>query len=144
MVSGRLVTLKAVRADASDIHNPALTIPEVLRAASPSCSNIQTVNHHFFEQGPNGTQLFLVSRFAGPSILAMSDCPGRVAGSRRLRADLARKAVKQIANTVHCMHRAGVVHGGQFRFLVFQRRSVMDTSRYNYIQHLVLPFIARS
>lgn len=110
--SGKLVTLKVVRSDASDIRNPALTIPEMLRAASPSCSGIQIVDDHFFEKGPNGSHLFLVSRFAGPSISAMSDCPGRVAGSRRLRTDLARKVVKQLATTVHRMHRAGVVHGG--------------------------------
>lgn len=111
--SGRLVTLKVVRADASDIHNPALTIPGILRAANPSCSGIQTVDHHFFVKGPNGSHLVLASRFAGPSILAMSDCPGRVSGSKRLRADLARKVAKQVATAVHYMHSAGVVHGGK-------------------------------
>ncbi|THH03801.1 hypothetical protein EW145_g5996 [Phellinidium pouzarii] len=105
---GRLITLKAMRADASNACTSALTVPEMLR---PSCAGIQTVDHHFFVQGPNGSHLFLVSPFAGPSILAMSDCPGRTAGSRRLRADLARKVAKQIATTIHRMHHVGVVHG---------------------------------
>ncbi|KAF7800097.1 hypothetical protein EIP86_011341 [Pleurotus ostreatoroseus] len=109
--SGRLVTLKVVRADASDIRNPALTIPGILQAANPSCSGIQTVDHHFFVKGPNGSHLVLASQFAGPSILAMSDCPGRVFGSKRLRADLARKVAKQVATALHYMHSAGVVHG---------------------------------
>jgi hypothetical protein len=43
----------------------------------------------------------------------MSDSPGRVAGSRRLRADLARKVAKQTAMMIHHMHSAGVVHGGK-------------------------------
>lgn len=143
--SGKLVTLKAMCADASIERNPALTIPETLRTANPSCAGIQTVDHHFFVQGPNGSHLFLVSPFAGPSVLAMSDSPGRVAGSRRLRADLARKVAKQIATTIHCMHRIGVVHGGKVLLSVSQSRChlVMDTSRSNHIKHPVLPFATR-
>ena len=112
---GGLVALKAMRADLSNTNisaNPALTIPNMLRAATPSCTGIRTIDNHFFVQGPNGTHLFLVSPFAGPSVLAMSESPGRPAGSRRLRADLARKVAKQVATTIHCIHRAGVVLGG--------------------------------
>ncbi|KAG7090643.1 hypothetical protein E1B28_009744 [Marasmius oreades] len=113
----KLVTLKAMRADISSSNAPSqipeLTIPQKLRAALPSSESVdfQTVYHHFFVHGPNGSHLFLVSPLAGPSILAMSDSPGRVAGSRRLRADLARKVSKETATTMHRMHCAGVVHG---------------------------------
>lgn len=125
---GRLVALKTLRADVSNTHNPALTIPGILQAAKPPCSNIQTVDHHFFVKGPNGSHLFLVSPFAGPSMLMMSNSPGCVAGSRRLRADLARKVVKQVAMEVHRMHHAGVVHGGKLCLStsVSQRRSDND------------------
>ncbi|CAA7268662.1 unnamed protein product [Cyclocybe aegerita] len=41
----------------------------------------------------------------------MSDCPGRVTGSRRLRKILARKVAKQVACVVEMMHNAGFVHG---------------------------------
>ncbi|KAJ3830468.1 kinase-like domain-containing protein [Lentinula raphanica] len=109
--SGKLVTLKVLRADSSSTRNPALIIPDILRAASLDCSGIQLVDDHFFVEGPNGSHLSLVSSFAGPSIPVMLDCPGRVAGSRRLRSDLARKVAKQIAMSLYCMHRTGVVHG---------------------------------
>ncbi|EGN96975.1 hypothetical protein SERLA73DRAFT_154350 [Serpula lacrymans var. lacrymans S7.3] len=114
---GRIVTLKAMRSDVPSSSTPSqipeLSISQKLRASLPHSETIgfQTVNHHFFVQGPNGNHLFLISPFAGPSILAMSDSPGRVAGSRRLRADLARKVAKQTVETIHHMHCAGVVHG---------------------------------
>ena len=121
---GKIVTLKAMRADVSSFQSPS-EIPELamfqkLRGSLPlsECVNFQAINHHFLVQGPNGSHLFLISPLAGPSILAMSDSPGRVAGSRRLRADLARKISKKLATTIHHMHNVGVVHGGEpFPFL---------------------------
>ncbi|KZV62159.1 kinase-like protein [Peniophora sp. CONT] len=112
--AGKLVTLKAIRADASSKRpeeTPALVISQVLRDTLPSLAGIQTIEQHFFVQGPNGSHLFLVSPLAGPSVLAMSDSPGRTVGSRRLRADLARKVAQQIAITVHHLHRANIAHG---------------------------------
>lgn len=113
---GRLVTLKAMRADASSSppsEIPTLAIPEMLQAALPPSVGIQTVEDHFLVKGPNGSHLFIVFPLAGPSIVAMSDCPGRTSGSRRLRADLARKVAKQITTAIYHIHRAGVVHGGE-------------------------------
>ena len=116
---GRIVTLKAMRADvpSSKVPNeiPELAISQKLRASfPPSLSvNFQTVDYHFFVQGPNGSHLFLVFPYAGPSIRAMSNSPGRTAGSRRLHADLARKVAKQTAMLIHHMHCIGVVHGGK-------------------------------
>jgi len=116
---GRIVTLKAMRADFSSKSQseiPELAIPKKLRAYLPPSHYVdfQTVDHHFFVQGPNGSHCFLMSPLAGLGILAMSDSPGRVAGSRRLRADLARKVAKQTATTLHHMHCAGFVHGGKW------------------------------
>lgn len=113
---GRIAALKAMRADISSqspSDTPELTIPrKLIQSLPPSHSaDFQTVDHHFLVQGPNGTHRFLISPLAGPSVFAMSDSPGRVAGSRRLRADLARKVAKQTATTLHHMHCAGVVHG---------------------------------
>ncbi|ETW76050.1 hypothetical protein HETIRDRAFT_455646 [Heterobasidion irregulare TC 32-1] len=65
----RLVTLKVMRADASSARTSE--IPALI------------VDDHFVDQGPNGTRLFIAFPFAGPSVLAMSDCPGRTIGSRR-------------------------------------------------------------
>ncbi|KAH9953515.1 kinase-like domain-containing protein [Russula dissimulans] len=113
---GRIATLKAMRADISSQSPgeiPELAISQTLiQSLPPSHSaDFQPVDHHFLVQGPNGSHRFLIYPLAGPSILAMSDSPGRVAGSRRLRADLARKVAKQTATTLHHMHSASVVHG---------------------------------
>ncbi|KAJ3781178.1 kinase-like domain-containing protein [Lentinula aff. detonsa] len=111
---GRVVTLKALRADvsskaASDI--PELIIPRLLAAVLPPSGDLQTIQDHFLVDGPNGTHRILISPFAGLSILAMYDSPGRVSGSRRLRATLARRVARQTATAVCHMHRAGIVHG---------------------------------
>lgn len=116
---GRLVTLKAMRADASSSKVPSeipeLAIPQKIRESSPvsESSQLQIADHHFLVPGPNGTHLFLIFPLAGPSIHTMYDSPGRTAGSRRLRGDLARKVAKQIAMMIRHMHCAGIVHGGK-------------------------------
>ncbi|KAF8351508.1 hypothetical protein F5887DRAFT_1195513 [Amanita rubescens] len=50
---------------------PELAISQKLRASlRPSDSvDFQTVDHHFFVQGPNGSHLFLIFPLAGPSII---------------------------------------------------------------------------
>ncbi|RDB29753.1 Serine/threonine-protein kinase SRPK [Hypsizygus marmoreus] len=116
---GILVTLKVMRAEVSSKpvdEIPELAVPlklsEYIQANGPVArSNIQTPEDHFTESGPNGSHLCLVYQLAGPSILSMSDSPGRVAGSRRLRKDLARNVAKQVARAVNLMHTAGFVHG---------------------------------
>ena len=60
---------------------------------------------------PNGTHLFLISPLAGLSGPAMSDFPGRVLGSRRLRGDLGRKVAKETANAIYGMHSAAISAG---------------------------------
>ncbi|KAK0196960.1 hypothetical protein F5146DRAFT_1153773 [Armillaria mellea] len=111
----RLVTLKAMRADVSSRapdELPDLAVPKILQL-DPHCSScgLQAVEDHFVVEGPNGSHRFLIYPFAGPSVLAVSRCPGRVSGSRQLRGNLARNVAKQTATAVHHMHRAGVVHG---------------------------------
>ena len=118
--SGKLATLKIMRAIVSSKpvdEVPELAVPwkllECIQALGPVArSNIQTVKEYFTENGPNGSHLCLVSELAGPSILSMSNSPGRVIGSRRLRSDLARKVAKQVVDAVELMHTAGFVHGG--------------------------------
>lgn len=113
---GKLITLKAMRADASSKAADALPenfVPKMLHAADVPSSDLQTIEDHFIVQGPNGSHRFLISPFAGPSVLATLDCPGRVSGNRRLRGGLARSVVRNTARTIHRMHRAGIVHGGK-------------------------------
>jgi serine/threonine protein kinase len=121
--AGRLVTLKALRADIScklPDENPELVVPRSLLVSFPeSGGDFQTIEDHFTVRGPNGSHLFLISPLAGPSVLAMSDSPGRVSGSRRLRGDLARKVAKEAAKAMYCMHSAGWVHGGELSSTLF-------------------------
>ena len=117
--SGELVTLKVMSAEQSARPNDVLelAIPrklfENLRANGASARpNVQVIEDSFMQEGPNGSHLCQVSQLAGPSVLSMLDCPGRVKGSRRLRADLARKVANQVTVVVQLMHSAGYVHGG--------------------------------
>ncbi|EPS98286.1 hypothetical protein FOMPIDRAFT_130103 [Fomitopsis schrenkii] len=112
---GTLVALKAMAAaDSESREMPELVIPEALQktlTASDELDGFQTVLDHFAVEGPNGTHRFLVIPFVGPSVRAVSESPGRTAGSRRLRADLARSVARQVATALHSMHSAGLVQG---------------------------------
>jgi serine/threonine-protein kinase SRPK3 len=117
---------------------PELAISQKLRASLPPSESVDfrtdSVDHHFFVQGPNSShlRLFLTFPLAGPSILAMSNSTGRAAGSRRLRADLARKVTKQTAimmiMMMHHMHctGTGVIHGGKQSSASFSMMQVAD------------------
>ena len=63
---------------------------------------------------PCGTHCCFVSHFARPSLSSLLECPGRVAGSKRLRGLLARKTVKQVVDLADFLHGVGIVHGGSF------------------------------
>ncbi|KAI0936616.1 hypothetical protein AcV5_004707 [Taiwanofungus camphoratus] len=41
----------------------------------------------------------------------MSECPGRVSGSKRLRGDLERKVARQVATAVDLLHSCKMIHG---------------------------------
>ncbi|KAJ7174172.1 kinase-like domain-containing protein [Mycena crocata] len=137
-----LVALKAMRADTSSkpAHElPELSIPRALQDACPDFHRyFQPVKDHFLVRGPNGVHRFLISPLGGLSILALSDSPGRTSGSRRLRGDLARRVAKHTAQAIHCMHRAGFVHGdlttSNILFRVSEKvRNWSDADLYNYV-----------
>ncbi|KAJ4489723.1 kinase-like protein [Lentinula edodes] len=104
--SGKLVAVKALRADESTTDYPDLVIPKLLQRTGPS-HYFRIVEDHFFVDGPNGRHQFLVSALAGPSVLAILDFPQR----RRLRVDLAKKLARQAACALEHIHSAGFVHG---------------------------------
>ncbi|KAJ3927549.1 MAG: kinase-like domain-containing protein [Lentinula lateritia] len=105
--SGKLVTLKALRADASNADSPDLVIPKLLQRTGLPDAYLRTIEDHFVVDGPNGSHDFLVSAFSGPSIQAMLYRPD----GPRLRAALARKIAAQAACAMEHIHRAGFVHG---------------------------------
>lgn len=79
----------------------------------PRLGSIITIWDDFIIDGPNGTHLCYVSEPGGPSLSALSDSPGEIAGTRRLRTPLARKLSRQLANAVSMMHDVDIVHGGR-------------------------------
>ncbi|KAF9563706.1 hypothetical protein CPC08DRAFT_816440 [Agrocybe pediades] len=117
-----IVTLKALRSSLSSSSRSDQQLPGELAISQKikdtflpqPAKNFRIVDHHFSVVGPNGTHFFLVAPFAGPSIAALYDCPGRTSGSRRIRADLARKVAKRTAQSLLDLHQAGIVHGGIF------------------------------
>ncbi|KAF8340309.1 kinase-like domain-containing protein [Cantharellus anzutake] len=115
--SGSLVTLKILSAEQSSkpMGIPDLYVSRALDKSSgtlhPGRQHLPVIRDHFSHEGPNGSHLCLISQFAGPSLFAILECPGRMSGSRRLRADLARKVARQVANAVNLLHLAGIVHG---------------------------------
>ncbi len=110
----RLVSLKVLTAEAS--RQPTeLTILRHLDEhahANPWRSSIIATLDDFIIDGPNGRHLCYVSQPGGPSLSAISDSPGEIAGTRRLRAPLARRLARQLAKAVSFMHDVGIVHGG--------------------------------
>lgn len=110
----QLVSLKILTAEASS-SCPDIEIFQALKANTlnhPGARHILFVLDHFAVQGPNGSHLCLVSQVAGPSIADLSFSPGQVAGSRRLRGDIARSFARQTAQAVGFLHTAGFIHGG--------------------------------
>ncbi|KAF8887120.1 kinase-like protein [Infundibulicybe gibba] len=113
--SGKLVTLKILTAEQSSKPTAEIAdvyVPTKLQTIDrPGKRNLQIFQDRFIQRGPNGSHLCLVFPLAGPSILSMAECPGRVSGSRRLRGSLARKLARQAASGVELVHSAGIVHG---------------------------------
>jgi len=66
----------------------------------------------FTIDGPNGRHVCLVSPVAGPSITSINYSPGAVAGSRRLKSQLAHKVAKQAVQALDFVHSQGFCHGG--------------------------------
>ena len=78
----------------------------------PRRANIISVLDYFTIHGPNGTHMCYASQVGGPSMAQISDSSGQAAGSRRLRAPLARHAAGQLADTISLVHSLGIIHGG--------------------------------
>jgi serine/threonine-protein kinase SRPK3 len=110
----QLVSLEILMAEASNSCQDA----EVLQALKvnplnhPGRRHIMLVLDHFAVHGPNGSHMCLVSQVAGPSIVDLSYSPGQMAGSRRLRGDVARSFARQTVQAVGFLHAAGIMHGG--------------------------------
>jgi len=110
----RLVSLKLLTAEASQEQKELRLLRHLDEhvQADPWRGSVIAILDNFSIDGPNGTHLCYVSQPGGPSLSAISDSPGEVADTRRLRAPLARKLARQLAKAVSMMHDVGIVHGG--------------------------------
>ena len=116
----QLVSLKILTAEASSRRCSELEIFREIGNGStnyPGRHYVMSILDHFYFDGPNGSHLCLVSEFAGPSIRQMSFAPGKAAGSRRLRWDIAHNFARQTTEAVGFLHAAGIVHGGAIDLL---------------------------
>lgn len=77
----------------------------------------------FSVSGPNGEHKCLVTEVAGPSLQQLYNVPGHryTAGSRRLRADIARKDRRQLVEAVDLLHSHEISHGGMYTWGAFFR-----------------------
>ncbi|KAF7866860.1 hypothetical protein EAF04_005701 [Stromatinia cepivora] len=77
----------------------------------PGQDRVVSLLDNFTIEGPNGRHVCLVSQVAGPSITSLNYSSGAVAGSRRLRAQLALKVAKQTVQALGFVHSQGFCHG---------------------------------
>jgi serine/threonine protein kinase len=78
----------------------------------PGRAHIRGLLAHFTITGPNGNHVCLVSEVAGPTLTDLYDAR-ESHYTRRLRAGVARKISKQVAQAVGFLHSSGIGHGGK-------------------------------
>jgi len=78
----------------------------------PGQKSVVSLLDNFMIEGPNGRHFCLVLQVAGPSITSLNYSPGAVAGSRRLRSQLALKVAKQTVQALDFVQSQGFCHGG--------------------------------
>ncbi|KAH8676395.1 kinase-like domain-containing protein [Tricladium varicosporioides] len=106
----------------------------------PGRKHITSLLDQFTINGPNGTHVCLVSDVAGPSVTALTNCPGKTLGSRRLRADLARKIAKQTVEALKFIHSHQLCHGDLTASnLLFKFASINEWSEDEIYQQLGEP-----
>ena len=108
----RLVSVKILIADSTNTTSEPNTLRQLHQFVR---NNVVIALDEFTLKGPNGEHKCIVSPLGGPSVASIIDSPGEVAGTRRLRASIARKAARQLAQAVAAIHDAGFVHGGMWR-----------------------------
>jgi len=110
----RYVALKVIVANIRQNSKELGVLQELAKTPTghPGKDRVVSLLDNFTIEGPNGRHVCLVSQIAGLSITSLNYSPGAVAGSRRLRAQLALKAAKQTAQALGFVHSQGFCHGG--------------------------------
>ncbi|KAK3674654.1 hypothetical protein LTR78_005376 [Recurvomyces mirabilis] len=111
----RYVALKILKAEevASERETRVLKDLSKVRSGHVGGEHIRVLLDHFTIHGPNGEHDCLISEVAGPSLRNVYNVYGAgfTAGARRLRFDVARKAIRQLAEAVGFLHTGRVCHG---------------------------------
>jgi len=98
---------------------------------------------HFTIHGPNGHHLCLVSELMGPSVSALSDCPGITGDRRRMQPAFTRNIGRQVVLALKFMHSKQLCHGGAFKYRS-QRREFANMSRSHIFEYTVQTSINQS
>ena len=116
----KLVSLKVLTSQASLQRKELLILRHLDEHIQSDLgrNSIVIVLDHFTFEGPNGAHLCHVSQVGGPSLSAISNSPGKIVGTHRLCASLARKVARQLVNAIGLLHDGGVVHGGMASFRI--------------------------
>ncbi|EPE32977.1 Protein kinase-like (PK-like) [Glarea lozoyensis ATCC 20868] len=107
----------------------------------PGQNSVLSLLNNFVIEGPNGRHLCLVVQVAGPSIAALNYSPGAVAGSRRLRPELAVKVANQTVQALDFVHSQGFCHGDvtASNILIRLDKSIDTWSQEDVYERLGLP-----
>ncbi|KAK1812518.1 hypothetical protein LTR12_013104 [Friedmanniomyces endolithicus] len=107
--------LKILKAEDTVASTELRTLQKLAKCQPDDCGrhHIRDLAAHFTLQGPNGQHNCLVTDVAGPSLSGLYNVIGHGynAGSRRLRVDIARNAMRQVVEAVHFLHSQQICHG---------------------------------
>ncbi|KAK0933758.1 hypothetical protein LTR29_014691 [Friedmanniomyces endolithicus] len=114
-VGNRYQALKILKAEETAASTELRTLEKLATIQSDDRGkpHIRFPKAHFIIQGPNGQHICLVTDVSGPSLSGLYNVIGHgyAAGSRRLRTDLARTAMRQVVEAVHFLHSQQICHG---------------------------------
>lgn len=112
----RYRAIKILKADETAMSTELRTLQWLasLQTDNPGTKHIRRLDDNFVIHGPNGNHTCLVTDAAGPSLQDLYNVTGSgyAAGSRRLRADIARTVARQVVEAVDLLHSQRVCHGG--------------------------------
>ena len=116
-VGNRYQALKILKAEETAASTELRTLEKLaaIQSDDRGKQHIRYPNAHFVIQGPNGQHICLVTDVSGPSLSGLYNVIGHgyAAGSRRLRIDLARTAMRQVVEAVNFLHAQHICHGGR-------------------------------
>ncbi|KAK0352859.1 hypothetical protein LTR02_012771 [Friedmanniomyces endolithicus] len=143
-VGKRYYALKIVKAAETAASTELRTLEKLAAIQSDDCGrhHIRNLAAYFTFQGPNGLHNCLVTEVAGPSLNRLYNVIGHgyAQGSRRLRADIARTATRQLVQAVHFLHSQRICHGDlTLSNVLLKLKSIDDWTEDEVLERLGTP-----